>query len=501
MDFCVATSSDVINLRAQIDQNHQLYMWGFGRVHYTLMSLLGAILSISTSLMMVYTLFTLKVPQEAGGFTILNHPIVNLVMLGIFIFLAMFSSILSKKTMEFYNTFQDKFKRMNQIYNFYGKIIFENRRMKDIRMYNQLDVANKFYDFKANQLEYSFNKKCRAGYTQSQMVSSLATGFTYVFVCIKAITGAFSIGMVTQYIASLSQMGIQMEKLLATIIDLKNNTIYLKTTLEYMEMKNVMYRGSLTTEKRSDKKYDIEFKNVSFHYPGTTNDVISNLSLKFEIGKKIAVVGENGSGKTTFINLLCRLYNPTQGEILLNGININKYDYLDYLGIFAIVFQDFKLFAYTLGENVGVSSDYDRDLAKECLLKAGFGERLVTMPKGLDTFLYRDLNEEGITLSGGEEQKIALARALYRNAAFMILDELTAALDPIAESEIYEQFNSILGEATAVYISHRLSSCKFCDEILVFDGGNLVESGNHEKLLRENGKYSSLWEAQAQYYR
>jgi len=209
----------------------------------------------------------------------------------------------------------------------------------------------------------------------------------------------------------------------------------------------------------------------------------------------------NGSGKTTFIKLLCRLYDPTQGEILLNGINIQKYDYEEYLSIFSVVFQDFKLFALSLAENVAAGVEYDHALVEKCLQKAGFGGRLQELPDGILTPLYKELEENGVELSGGEAQKVALARALYKDAPFIILDEPTAALDPLAEYEIYSRFNEIIENKTAVYISHRLSSCRFCDDIVVFDRGQMVQRGRHEDLVKQQGKYYELWETQAQYYR
>jgi ATP-binding cassette subfamily B protein len=222
----------------------------------------------------------------------------------------------------------------------------------------------------------------------------------------------------------------------------------------------------------------------------------------------MAVVGMNGSGKTTMIKLLCRMYDPTEGIITLNGIDIKKYDYDEYMDIFSVVFQDFNLFSFTLGQNVATSTDVEEQRAKECLDMAGFSERLSDMQKGLQTALYKDFDEDGVQISGGEAQKIAIARALYKDAPFIVLDEPTAALDPIAEFEIYSKFNGIVGGKTAclagrqaIYISHRLSSCRFCDDIAVFHEGELIQRGSHDALVAdEGGKYHELWNAQAQYY-
>ncbi|MCC8104358.1 MAG: ABC transporter ATP-binding protein/permease [Clostridiales bacterium] len=201
------------------------------------------------------------------------------------------------------------------------------------------------------------------------------------------------------------------------------------------------------------------------------------------------------------MKLLCRLYDPQEGQILLNGIDIRKYNYRDYMDIFSVVFQDFQLLSQPLGNNVAGSMTYDEAKVRKALTDAGFDDRLKTLPDGLKTQLYKDFTENGIEVSGGEAQKIAIARALYKDAPFIILDEPTAALDPIAEAEIYSKFNDISGDKTAIYISHRLSSCKFCDEIAVFHEGAIVQQGTHEELLaKESGKYYELWHAQAQYY-
>jgi len=223
--------------------------------------------------------------------------------------------------------------------------------------------------------------------------------------------------------------------------------------------------------------------------------------MKLNIGERLAIVGMNGSGKTTFIKLLSRLYDPNEGEILLNGIDIKKYDYDEYLNLFSIVFQDFKLFSFSLGQNVAASVDYEENKVKDTLIKAGLKERLDNMPKGIETPLYKDFDEDGVEISGGEAQKIALARALYRDSPIIILDEPTAALDPIAEFEVYSKFDQIVGTKTAFYISHRLSSCRFCDEIAVFHEGRIIQKGRHEELLEDkDGKYHELWYSQAQYY-
>jgi len=270
--------------------------------------------------------------------------------------------------------------------------------------------------------------------------------------------------------------------------------------LDFIKVPDTLYKGSIPTEKRDDNEYEIEFKNVSFKYPGSEAYALKNLNLKLTISKRLAIVGMNGSGKTTMIKLLCRLYDPTEGEILLNGVNIMKYDLQEYQNIFSVVFQDFKLFSMKLGQVLASSVEYESERARECLNKSGLSERLAEMPCGLETPLYKDY-DDGVDVSGGEAQKIAIARALYKDAPFIILDEPTAALDPISEFEVYSGFDKIIQDKTAIFISHRLSSCRFCDDIAVFHEGELIERGSHDELVSiKTGKYFELWNAQAQYY-
>ena len=316
----------------------------------------------------------------------------------------------------------------------------------------------------------------------------------------KALVGLFSIGSVVQYVGAINQFTNGLSQLITSASDFWLNAEYVKLYLDFLNTPSPKYRGTLPVEKRNDNEYEFEFRDVSFKYPGTDAYALKNFSLKLRIGERLAVVGMNGSGKTTMIKLLCRLYDPQEGEILLNGINIQKYDYNEYLSLFSVVFQDFQLFAFSAGQNVAAAVKYDNSKAMECLDKAGVGERIRQMAKGIDTPLYK-VDEDGVEISGGEAQKIALARALYKDAPFIVLDEPTAALDPVAEYEIYSKFNEIVGTKTAIYISHRLSSCRFCDDIAVFHQGEMIQRGSHEELLKnQKGKYYELWNAQAQYY-
>jgi ATP-binding cassette subfamily B protein len=271
--------------------------------------------------------------------------------------------------------------------------------------------------------------------------------------------------------------------------------------LEFMEIQNILYKGTLPVEKRTDNRYEIEFHNVCFRYPFCEEYALKNVSFKISTKSRVSIVGMNGSGKTTMIKLLCGLYVPESGYITLNGKDISKYDYDAYLNLFAVVFQDFKLLAFPIGQNVATSIDYDDAKVWDSLKLAGISDRINSLPLKLNQTIYRNVKEEGIEISGGEEQKIAIARALYKNAPIYIFDEPTAALDPISEYEIYSKFNEIIGDKAALFVSHRLSSCRFCNTIIVFNNGQIVQMGSHDELLKDiGGIYYELWSAQAQYY-
>ncbi len=323
----------------------------------------------------------------------------------------------------------------------------------------------------------------------------------YIILIVSAMRGGVSTGSIIKYAGCLLALMSSSSDLLNSVTQLLLNNRFLRRYFSYFDIPNEMYQGSLTVEKRDDREYYVEFRDVSFRYPNTDVWALRHLNARFRVGGKLAVVGENGSGKTTFIKLLCRLYDPTEGVITLNGVDIRKYDYDEYMKLFSVVFQDFRLFDFTVGQNVAASTVIDGERMKLVLSQAGIAERINELPEGAGTYIDKGYDGSGVIFSGGEKQKIALARALYRDAPFIILDEPTASLDPEAEYDIYTRFSAIAGDRTAVYISHRLASCRFCDMIAVFDRGSIVQTGSHDELLGEkDGKYAELWGAQAQYY-
>ena len=506
LDYSELDKQENHDLREQIKQNEQWSGWGLMHVPQLYSGAVTGILGLLSGTVLTVSLFTAPVPSSAGWLVVLNNPIFVLVLAAGILVISILAGRLSARAMQCWGDFSEEATFGNRRFAHFGFLGRDKRRAIDIRMNDQQRLVRAYWSGGSVFGVHGVFAKAARGKmgvyaSLGVCITTLTTGMIYLFTCLKALGGAFDVGSCTQYIGAATAMVANVFALTDMIGTLKANTPYLEKTFAFLDIPNSMYQGSLTTEKRSDRCYEVEFRDVSFRYPGSDIWALRHVNMKFKVGKRLAIVGENGSGKTTFIKLLCRLYDPQEGQILLNGIDIRKYRYDDYMGIFSVVFQDFQLICQPLGNNVAGSMEYDRERVKRALIDAGFADRLAAMEKGLDTMLYKNLSEDGVEVSGGEAQKIAIARALYKDAPFIILDEPTAALDPIAEAEIYSKFDEIAGNKTAIYISHRLSSCKFCDEIAVFHEGAVVQQGSHAELLADRGgKYYALWNAQAQYY-
>lgn len=320
----------------------------------------------------------------------------------------------------------------------------------------------------------------------------------YVYLIVKAVKGELSIGSFTMYTGAVTSFATSFKSVLDSLMEIRAYDMYYDNLEEYLSVPKKLREGM--QKQLPIGQHTIEFQNVSFLYPGSEKYALKNINIKISGGQKLSIVGENGAGKTTFVKLLTRLYEPTEGAILLDGVNIRDIDYEQYMSVFSTVFQDYKLFSLSLKENVALALLIDEDKVEEVLEYVGMGEKLKKLPKGIETDVFKNFDETGFEPSGGEGQKIALARALYKDAPIVILDEPTAALDPRAEYEMYQHFNDMVKGKTAIYISHRLSSTKFCDVIAVFDNGEIVEYGSHEDLLKKKGIYSELFSMQAQFY-
>ncbi|EOU1112107.1 ABC transporter ATP-binding protein [Clostridium perfringens] len=375
---------------------------------------------------------------------------------------------------------------------------------KDIRIYDLKNILiDKFKKFRGERIDIS--KDVQGKQLKVKIVDVILLVIrecvVYGYLIYNVLFTGMGIGDFTMYFSTINGFGDWMKGILDDLANIKAQNMYLDDMREFLEIKSE--NKEKTRDIPIDSSYEIEFKNVSFKYPKTDKYIYKNLSLKIKKGQRLAIVGINGAGKTTFVKLLCRLYEPTSGEILINGVNIQSFSKEEYYKILSVVFQDIKTFAFTVAENVSLENleDVDREKVLHCIEKAGVGDKINSLQKGIDTSLLKILDGEGIELSGGENQKLALARALYKNGKIVILDEPTSALDAVAEYNIYKGFDELIGDKTAIYISHKLASTKFCDVIAFFENGEIVEYGTHEELLKKNGKYSDMFNIQAQYYK
>ena len=498
MDFIDIEDAAVQRRKTKEKENLFFFGNGLGQFVWSINGIIEGITGVSASLLMVFRLFTTSSGNAWMDSPLRIAAIAAVFALGIAVNAHIFKIDNAMWLKEFENA--SWFNRSFGFFTF--KLSQETERAKDVRIYRQDVPADVSL---TAEMGRSMRGKGNVVSSSREALATLVSGLNQVvchlFVALKVFFGAFGVGGIVQYVGALGRLGAGLHKLVFGLTDNAVYTRHLKSLFEFLDMSNHKYQGTLPVEKRDDNEYEIAFNNVSFKYPGAEAYSLRNLNLKITIGKRLAIVGMNGSGKTTLIKLLCRLYDPTEGKITLNGIDIKKFRYDEYMDLFSVVFQDFKLFAFELGQNVAASADVDEDNAEQCLSMGGFSARLAALPNDLQTHLYKDFEADGVEISGGEAQKIALARALYKNAPFLVLDEPTAALDPIAECEVYAKFNEIVGDKTAIYISHRLSSCRFCDDIIVLHEGDLIQRGNHDALMTNvSGKYHELWYAQAQHY-
>ena len=512
MDFADIDDSHVQELRSRIWQNTDSGGWGLYKLIYSFDAVIRSVMSMISAILLTASLFILPVATGSGGLTILNHPVFILLIIVVMFGVTFAAPLLSVKASSYWVKYADENQLGNRLFGFWlGDLGNDRSKALDVRIYRQ-DILSrnnlkKYNPFIPTSKLAKASRGAMGGYQAlSGAVSQIFVGVAYIFVALKALGGAFGVGLVVQYVSAIIALSGGLSMLIEALGDLRNNTSFLRTVFEFLDMPNKLEQGDVTVSvkavgQNSSKGYEIEFRNVSFKYPGQENYALYNVSMTFHAGQRMAVVGMNGSGKTTFIKLLCRLYDPTEGEIMLNGIDIRKYNYHEYMQLFSVVFQDFKLLSFELGQNVASNMDVDLSRSDQCLRDAGFGICLDKLPHGLSTAIYKNFDENGVDISGGEAQKIALARALYKDAPFIILDEPTAALDPVAEFEVYNRMNDMIGNKDAVFISHRLSSCRFCQDIAVFHAGRLIQRGSHDALVSDKyGMYYKLWRAQAQYY-
>lgn len=444
----------------------------------------------------------LKIGFTKTGDTYFESPVFLLTIFGAIAIMAVIILIVATQMNKAWFKAGDEYSRLDRIFYYFLNMFSDYNTGKEIRLYKEQNlIEHTATDKLLTDGEKLIKKASLHTAKSSSFVAILGAlvGFgIYLFIGVKGLYGLFGIGSLVLYCGSFMQIINGIMKMAVTF----GKTAEMVPLVNYY-FKIVNANDNMTYgEKELDlsDKFEIEFKNVSFKYPNTENYALQNINLKINNGEHLAVVGRNGSGKTTFIKLMCRLYDVTDGEILINGINIKEYSKESIIKLYSVVFQDFKIFSTTLAQNISANEEYDKERLYDTLDKANIKDRVLAMENKESTYLYKDLDKSGVEISGGEAQKLALARALYKDSPVVILDEPTAALDPVAENEIYNRFNSFVDNKTAIYISHRLSSCVFCNRIAVFDKSQLVETGTHQGLLNVNGKYNELWNAQAKYY-
>ncbi len=386
-------------------------------------------------------------------------------------------------------------------WSYYASLFEKAEYGKEFRIYQigewLLNKERKFFT-RAN----SILKKQNTNFMISDFFAALFTfiqqGAAYGYLIYCVISKDMSLGSFTMYLSAITAFATGFRQIANSLVEIRAYDMYYEDLDKYMSVpQNIRKSGKNTINAKNNI---IEFNNVSFRYPSSSHYALQNINIKIYPQEKILLVGENGAGKSTFIKLLLRLYDPTEGEILMNGVNIKTLNYDSYMQLFSAVFQDFNLYSFSIKDNVSMSNEYSDEAIDLILRKVGLGDKIDSLEHGINTCIHKNLDENGFEPSGGEAQRIAIARALCKNAPIVVLDEPTAALDPRAELEIYKQFNELTNHKTTIYISHRLSSAKFCNKIAVFENGHITEYGNHDSLMKNKRKYSELFKMQAEYY-
>ena len=397
---------------------------------------------------------------------------------------------------------------INRRFGYYLGLATEKEPQKDIRLYDMEEmITDRIVEFANNTCDFFEKIQIKMGKVSGQMtlVSEGVAAISYAYVGIRTLTTTFgpklSLGELTMYVSAAINFSGMVTAFGEAIVNMLQFLQYLDPYMEFMSLAEetkqsgkIPFTGEVET---------VEFKDVTFTYPSAEKPVLKNISFSIHKGEKISIVGLNGAGKSTLVKLICRMYQADSGEIYVNGRNIYDYEYFSYMNTISAVFQDYRLFNFTIAENVSCQQkDANRDEINRLIYEVGLQEKVSELKDGIDSRFGKDYDEDGIEMSGGQGQKIAIARALYKKASMVILDEPASALDPIAEAEIYEKFNGLVEDKTAIYISHRMSSSVFCDKILIIDGGTVADYDTHENLMKKTESlYYKLFMSQAENYK
>lgn len=377
---------------------------------------------------------------------------------------------------------------------------------KDIRMFGLVPWIRDLQE-KAMGAYTAFQQRAQGVYVWTKIAdlvfAFLRNGLAYAYLIHLVWIGSLDVPQFLLYFTAASGFTAWVTGILWDFYKLHKQSLDLSTVREYLDYEEPfsLDSGEPIPEQQLNTPHEIRLEHVSYRYPGTDQNILNDVSLTIHPGEKIAIVGRNGAGKTTLIKLICGFLDPTEGRILLDGRDIRTFRRRSYYGLFSAVFQTFSLLAESLAVNVaGDTEGMDRDRVRDAVSKAGLADKIASLPDGLDTKLNRTVYEDAVQLSGGETQRLMLARALYKDAPFLVLDEPTAALDPIAESDLYQKYSELTHGKSSLYISHRLASTRFCDRILLIADGGIAEEGTHEELLQQGGQYADLFAIQSRYY-
>lgn len=500
IDYAKLENSDFQELVHLHSESMEKIFSAFVQLCWMLRDFISGLTTLIYAFVILLPLFRIGLTKTGEGF--IHSPAFFLVLFAAIAVSVVIILLLSSHTSKVWFQSNERYGKLNRLFRCYRDILANYNSGKEVRLYKEQALIEKEATeellTKGETILRETSQKSAAASSYIAIIGALVGFGVYVFIGVKGLLGLFDIEALIRYTGAFMQIIAGVTSIAVTF----GKNAELVPNLEYyfkiIDTKPEMEYGDREIDLNN---VDIEFRDVYFRYPGAAADTLKGINLHIRAGERLAVVGRNGSGKTTFIKLLCRLYDADRGEILVNGVNIKSLSRDCCMRLFSVVFQDFKLFSLSVADNLTSGETADPVRLRQSLYEADVLERVERMAKKEETTLYKDIDKDGVEVSGGEAQKLALARALYKDAPVVVLDEPTAALDPVAEHKIYQQFNAFVEGKTAIYISHRLSSCRFCDTIAVFKKGELVGAGTHDDLLADaDGEYSRLWNAQAKYY-
>lgn len=439
------------------------------------------------------------------GFTYIIATLHPLVIVFVLVIICL-NGLVSKKVQRADYVYGQESAKYRRRFEYLFRVFTTYQSAKELRINNASSWVKERYEKEIE--DYSDNY----GHYQNKVVSHqiltdvlffIQTVGIYIYSARNALLKIITIGDLTLFVGVANSFISSFNELIRNIHGIKYISEYIDAYRAFVDKATPSIRGANIQpidRADADGKHEIEFVGVSFRYPGSENYALRNVSIKIQNGERLSIVGYNGSGKSTFIKLLCRLYAPTEGVILYNGVNIAELDYTGFAKCLSVVFQDYNIYSMTMRDNICVGNPVEQEKIDTGVDLCGLSDKVKLLPRGLDTEIGKEFDENGVEFSGGEQQKLSMVRAYCKDAPVFIMDEPTASLDPLSEYRLYERFDSIVGEKTAVYVTHRLASVKFCDSVAVFANGQIVERGTHSELMAMDGIYKEMFDKQAEYY-